>query len=240
MSRRQMRHGAFCVLLLFTLIWLFNTSTIISTITKSSTKTNVVYLQAQHIQTHPDTNSSSVQVELPYLIDNTVIILDIIWIPHQHRVMVISFQNKHFKQSSYDLKHNISHESLQLDSKYNVSYESIQHPCSLNISVNGNPCTQCNKIKTKSGDSNVDGTLDIGSFHLETSDSILNIKINQQLIIQTLNKEEGKLNVLFNFNRTKDITSNGISVCVKLIKHYSRFVLDIINYYKVQNVSHVY
>ena len=165
-----------------------------------------------------------ITIQLPHLIDN-VVILDVLWVPNEFRIIITSLTANHFKENP-------------LPSSYNVQHESIQHPCSLNILINGAAAKQCDKIKTHSGDNNVDYTLDIASFPIPfeqiSESSMLNVQVvsaNEVVTIATLTQQKSDLNALssFNFRRELDPSTSSISVCIKLVYDYSPFILDIIN-----------
>ena len=177
---------------------------------------------------NPTTTIQQQNIVLPHLINN-VVVLDVLWAPSKTnddgRIIITSYSARHYKE-------------YPLPSKYNVTHESIQHPCNLNITVNNILCEQCEEVNTHTGDWLPDTLMNIASFSISFAvfDSSLKVKVYDQQMEETvtianLDPQQGKLNALqsFDFYREYDLQKSSISVCIKMVRNYSPFILDMIN-----------
>jgi hypothetical protein len=184
---------------------------------------------------------------LPRLLgDDSVFLLDALWIPHESRLVLLGLAPRLFKPFPLHVASNSQAFNLTFD------YEQLQSPMSLlpNLYWDRAPIQDCQEIPARSVDFNLD--LKIYIVHCQVNDGTQNgspqLMYNDKPLA-LFDAKRGILNAAkgMEFERrhaSSSADSHGgnvrLSVCIQPVMDFHPLITDIIEYYRQQGVEHVY
>lgn len=219
----------FAGLVLQLLILDFQNTDVLSAVFYSSNRSTIVVSRTTRVQNLP-----------MYIVGKPagggVFLTDAIWLPSESKLALIALSAKGFERPTW----------LGYDLNLTFPYEGLGSPLEItpHLTWNSEPVENCTDIPAESFAGNEDFLLFLVHCKVRSTVAFAELMYND-ITLGSFDARDGALNAasVMGFSsrgNPSSVAKTGLSVCIKTVRHYVPWIVDIVRYYRKQGVKHVY